>query len=184
MAGNAAEVRGDANAAAGVAANVERRTSSGDNGRGTTAAPATRARDVVRIVGAAVDQIIGLEGEREVGRVGLAHENRAGGAQTLHHGRILGGDKACASLGAAGGNEAGGFERILDGDRNAVQAAARCGRDFVGCCGLGECAIAPQLHNSVERRIHRGDAIEIGGNGGDARGVTLANGGGQIDEGE
>ena len=51
---------------AGVAAQVHGRTAGGDDGAGAAAAAAASPGNVVGVVGAAIDQVIGLAGQGSV----------------------------------------------------------------------------------------------------------------------
>ena len=74
--------------AAGVAAQAERRHPRGDGRALAAAAAARRARPVVGVVRAAVDEVVALEGERDFGDVGLAEDDRARGFKTRDAGRV------------------------------------------------------------------------------------------------
>src|SRR5258708_27726153 len=80
--GEAAEMRGDANAATGVGAETHRRAAGRDDGGFAAAAAARGAGEVVRIVGASVDEVVALDGARKLRHVGLAEEDGAGRAQS------------------------------------------------------------------------------------------------------
>jgi hypothetical protein len=66
--------------------------------------------------------------------------------------------------GAPGGDDALGIEGVLEGDRQAVQRPelGAAGERPVGRRGLLERALRGQLDHSVERRIDRLDAGEMG----------------------
>src|SRR5262249_2213554 len=74
--GDPAEVGGETDAAAGVAADVERGASRGHDRAGAPARSPRGALDVVRIAGAPEDEVVRLVAQREVGRVRLALDDR------------------------------------------------------------------------------------------------------------
>jgi hypothetical protein len=114
-------MRRHANAAAGVGAEPERRTAGGDD-RGFSAAAAARgAGEVVRVIGASIDQIIGLDRSGQFRHVGLAEDDAARGAKPRNRGRIGFGNEIRAALGATGADDAIRLQRILDGNGHAMQ---------------------------------------------------------------
>ena len=87
-AGDAADVGGLADAVAGVAADIERRSAGRDDRAGATAAATGRPREVVRVRGATEDEIVCLVRPRELGRVGLADEDPARRPETADDGGV------------------------------------------------------------------------------------------------
>ena len=77
--------------------------------------------EVPRIVGAAGDQIIRFIVRQELGRVGLAQNDGARGAQACYRGGVLRGLVTQAESAAAQRRQALHIETILYGDRNPVQ---------------------------------------------------------------
>jgi len=117
----AAKMRGNSNAATGVGAKAQRRAAGGDDRRFAAAAASGRAGEVVRIVGASVDEVVGFGCAGEFRYVGLAEDDAAGGAQPGDRRRIGFWHKARAALGAAGADDPDRLQRVLDGDGHAVQ---------------------------------------------------------------
>ena len=66
-------------------------------------------------------------GKGEFRHIGLGHDHRAGGAQTLHHRRIGRGRLALFGehLGAGAGDFAGNVEQVLDTDDGAIEGPER-----------------------------------------------------------
>ncbi|MDZ7685138.1 MAG: hypothetical protein U5O39_09165 [Gammaproteobacteria bacterium] len=109
-----------ADAAAGICANVERRRTRRDDRSCTAAASAGCPRQVERIVGTSVDEIVGLEPEREFRGIGFAHQYGAGVLQPGDAGRVSARAEILASERAPGGNGIDCVEAVLDGHGNAV----------------------------------------------------------------
>jgi hypothetical protein len=157
-----AVVRRQPDRAAEVAAEPERRHAGGDGHRLAAARAAGAPQPVVRIRCAPEDEVRRLPPERELGRVRLSQQNGAGGLRTRDDRRVPLGDEAGEEPGAARGPDAGGVERVLDRERDAVQrtelVAAQHGRLRrarpllrVGCLG----------HDRVQRRIEAVDAALV-----------------------
>ena len=89
---DAAEVGGDADGAADVAAELEEGQPGGDGCRRAAGAAAGGAGKVPGVVGAPEDGVIGLDAAGEGGQVGLAEDDGAGLAQAGDGGRIFLGD--------------------------------------------------------------------------------------------
>jgi hypothetical protein len=103
-----------------VAPEPERRASARHRGALAPAAAAGRACEVVGVSRDAVDKVVCLVGEREIGAVRLADHDRARCPEPLDGGRILLGDECRTSLRPACRHDANRFERILDRDGDAV----------------------------------------------------------------
>ncbi len=82
-----------------IASDVKGRTTGGDDSGGSTATTPGGARQVIRITGAPVNQIVGLERQGELRRIRLPEEDGSGGAQASHNRGIFGRDKGGSSLG-------------------------------------------------------------------------------------
>ena len=110
---------------------------------------------VPRVVGAAEDLVEGLDVARPARRVGLAEHDRTRGLQPGDRGRVLRGDVVGQLDGAARGTDPLGLDRVLDGDRQAVEraelVATRAGR--VGGVGRGSGALGVERDHRVDRRI-------------------------------
>src|SRR5262249_40854540 len=104
-------MRRQTNAAAGVAAQTERRATSRDDRGFSAAAAAGSFRQVVGIPCAPVKQVVGLECQAEFGNVGLSQHDRTGGSEQRHGGGITLGDMLRAAESSAGADQTSGFER-------------------------------------------------------------------------
>jgi hypothetical protein len=124
VAEHAAVVRGIADRAADVAADLEARETCGQRSCGAARGSARRARAIPRIVGHAVDVVIGLKIQQTERHVGLAEEHRAGRLDALDDQIVALSDVAQCAI-APGGGQASHIERLLDRHRHAVQRTAR-----------------------------------------------------------
>ena len=100
----------------------------------------------------------------EVGRIGLADDNAAGGLDTAGYGAVEFGDLVLLEDGAAGVAQAlAGFE-ILDGDGQAVQEAEFVAAHDGGFGGAGgvKGAVAVYVEVSVDGWVDAFDAGEDG----------------------
>jgi hypothetical protein len=162
--GNPAAVRRPADTGRRVTADVKRRPAGGHDRRRPAAAAPRRARQIVGVIGAPVDQVIGLPGQGQLRRVRFAEQDRPRRAQAGHRGGILGGHKAGAPDGLARGDDACRIQRVLDSHGHAVQGPedlpAREGG--IGGMGLHLGGVGAQLHDRVQRWIHGVDALKIG----------------------
>ena len=161
---DAAEVRGQSDAAAGVAAEVERRAACRDDGCCAAAGATGGAFGIERVAGLSVDEVVGFAGEGELRRVGLAHQDRSGGAQAGCDGGVGLGDEVLAAERASGGDHALGVVRVLEGDRRAVQRSelVAAGDGGVGLGGFFAGAIGAELDDGVEGRVDLVDAGQVG----------------------
>ena len=129
VADDAAERRRDATGSAGVGAEPGDRHAVGyrDGGAGRTAAGNTPRRAIPGRARRAVMRIDPEAGEGELGHVGAAQRNKAGGQHPLHHGRVRRGGRRIGQRARAGRRRlAGDVEQVLQADRNAgVPARAR-----------------------------------------------------------
>src|SRR4029077_10273512 len=87
--GDTTVVRWFADTAAAVRADAEGRAARRDNGRLTATATAGRALQVVRIIGAAVESIIGLIRHRKIGDVADPDNDRPGSPQPRNDGCVF-----------------------------------------------------------------------------------------------
>ena len=156
-------MRRDADAATGVGAEAERRTAGGDNRGLATAAAARRARKVVGIIGPPVDQIVRLGRAREFGHIGLAKDDAAGRTQPCDRGGVRLGHEIGSALGAAGADHTGGFQRVLDGDGDAVKRTLdfAAGERRVGFIGLFPRRLRGQLNDRIEFGVDLGDPLQM-----------------------
>ena len=121
QADGAAVARGDADGAADVGAEAERRQPRRERGRLAPGRAAGRAVGVPRVARRPVDPVAGLPPEGELRQVRLAHEDRAGPAQPRHRlgvarRHVVGEEERAARRG-----QAGDVQRVLGGERHAVQ---------------------------------------------------------------
>ncbi len=163
--GRAAEVRRDAETPTGIAADLERRATRRQDGCGPSAAASGSPIEIVRIVRAAVHDVVGLVRQGEFGRVGLPEQNRTGTAKSGNDGGVLFRNERGPPLSTAGADDPGGIEVVFDGHRNPVQRARHdAGRERgIGGTCLFEGLFAGYLNHSVQRRIDRLDPIEVSG---------------------
>ena len=99
--GQAAEVRGQPRARARVGAEPAGRAARGDDRGLAAAAAAGRAVEVVGVVRAAVDRVVGLDAAAPRRAVRLAEQDRAGGPQPRDRGRVASPGRRCARSGDA-----------------------------------------------------------------------------------
>src|SRR5690349_572496 len=131
---DAAVVRRDADRAAAVAADASRDAARGDGCGFTAARPARSAREIPGIICAPVKNVVGLIGHEEFGRVGIADEDGAGGAQASDERSVGWRDVVSTQAGTGGASPTGDVNRTLDADRNAVERAEffAAARHFAG----------------------------------------------------
>ena len=123
---------------------------------------AARTRDIKRVVGAAVNLVVGLEAprQRQLRGVGLAENDSAGIAQSPDHGRIVVGDELTPSGGTAGGDDASRIQRVLDGDGDAVQRSPRLAscKLRIGRFRFGLGTLSRELHHRIQLAVDLFDA--------------------------
>ena len=161
---NPAEMGGQADAAGGIAAEPERRSAGRDQSRFTTARSAGTPRLIVRIVSAAVNEVVGLESEKQVGQVSARDGDCAGGAQAGHQrGVVLRGRGVAQSQSARATTGAGHFDGVLDGKRHAIEWAKRLAArvPFIGRPGALARLIREHFHHGIQARIYLGDTVQV-----------------------
>ena len=164
---DAAEMRGHANRAAAVAAHSARRHPCGDSCGLAAARSAGRALEIPRIVGAAVEQVVGFPRHQKLGSVGYAQHNCAGIFQPVTERRILRRDESGPQTRSRFATQTGTLERTLDADGNAVQRAERTTGGFtVGHSrfrhqGLEPDACRVDMNVSIQLRIQPLDLREM-----------------------
>jgi hypothetical protein len=94
------------NTAAGVGAETERRAAGRDNGGFAAAAAARRAGEVIGIVGASIDQIVGLDRTGQFRHIGLSEDDPARGTKPGDRRGIGLGNEIRTALGAARADDA------------------------------------------------------------------------------
>jgi hypothetical protein len=119
--GDAAEGRGNAQRAADVVAEAERRSAGGDQRRFAAPAAAAGSFHIPRIVGAAVERIVAFGVDEQLRDVGLGDRDRAGGPQRRDIGVVLGFHHRAARRQSERRCGAGEIEAFLDGDRQTGQ---------------------------------------------------------------
>jgi hypothetical protein len=125
--------------------------------------PGVRACEIIRIIGAAIDEIVRLDRAGQFRHIGLAENDGARGAQPRHRRCIRFWHVVRPALGAAGADDAGRFQRILDRHRHAMQRsfdlAARQRR--IGFVCLFSRRLGRQLNDGVELGVDRCDPLQM-----------------------
>ncbi len=147
-----------------VAAQAEGGSARGDQRGLATARSTGCTREVVRIIGAAVDQVVAFEGKQEVRQICSCERNGAGGAQTRHHRGIP--DRRCGRLPPERSGRAHRpfhFDRILDRKRNACQRTQLSAvRPLpIHLPGGLPGTFRQHLYHRLQLRIHAFDALEM-----------------------
>ena len=106
---------------AGVRAAGDRHHAAGERDRCTAGGAAASFRQVVRVARCAEDTVEGLRAGTELGDVGFAEEDGAGGAHARDEQVVLCGDVVFEEGRAEGGADAGGFEEVLVRDGQTMQ---------------------------------------------------------------
>ena len=160
--GNAAEVRRQSDAPAEIAANVEERSTGGEDRDGPAARSTRRAREVVRIVRPPVNEIVGVVGKRELGCIGLPDENRTASTHARDGGRVGCGNMVGTAERRVSCPHVGRVESVLDGHGNAVKRSqpGTRGHRTVSLLRLGECALTTKMHDRIQSRIDGIDAVQ------------------------
>ena len=147
--GDAAAHAGRNDAAAGFAADGESDQSSGGGGAGAGARSGGALFEQPGIHGLATEPDV-VEGERAEAELG--EQDGAGGVQALDDGGVFCGNAIAKRLGAIGGGDSGGVEKIFSAPGNSVQRAAifSCGDFGVGLFGLwkGESLVSVMTQRS------------------------------------
>ncbi len=122
-AGDPAEVARDANRSTVVRADAERAHAGGDR-RGLAARGSARRAPVhVRVVSRAVDEVVRVVVDRELGDVGLAEQDRAGATQVADHDGVLCRDVALQQLRPIGAGHPSDLDGLLGRERHTMQRA-------------------------------------------------------------
>ena len=145
-----------------IAADAQGRHTGGDS-RGLSAAGAAGgAAGHPRVLGAPVDQVVGLPPQGELRHVGLGDKDSAGVLQPLHHGGVGRRDVVLEEPGTAGSANAGGVHAVFHGERHAVQRPP-----IVAPQDRGLRLPGPVHHpigksdQGVQRRVHGINAVEV-----------------------
>ena len=147
-----AKRRGDAQRAADVIAEPERRSAGRDHGRLAAARAAARSRQIPRIVGPAVQWVVGLGIDHELRHIGLGDRNRARRAPSRHIGIVAALDVVTARRQSERRCRAGEIEAFLDGHRQAGKRAE--------CVAAGQRLVDVRGGRSGALRQIRGDGVE------------------------
>ena len=125
-----------------------------------------------RVVGVACGAehlVEGVRAEAELGHVGLADDDGAGGLHARRHQPVLLGNEVGHQRRAQRGGQAFGVRQVLDGLRQAVHPAARSLARFaarqLGIAGLGlgqQFIVGPQADEGVVRGVEPVDARQVG----------------------
>ena len=160
-AGYAAEAGRDADAAAAVAAGGQGAEAGGQRRRRAATAAAGRVVGVPRVAAGFADEVLGGAGLSELGCVGLAQDDGAGGLDALDDDGVDLRHPVSEYGGAQGGGHALGQLQVLDGDGDAVErpqsVAAPDG--FVGSAGIGQRLIRAEGQVGAEPRVQLVDAL-------------------------
>ncbi len=155
---DAAVVRGHAQRAADIGAELERHVARGERRRRSSRRAARRPSQVPGVVGPPVDVVVALPiGERER-NVGLAEDDGAGGLQARNRESILLGPEVLGCRKAPRGGQAGDVIGFLDGHRHAQQRTALALRQRrVGRLGSSPRPVEVPHHDRVDRLVARLD---------------------------
>ena len=147
--GDAAVVRGQADRAAEIAADAERREPGGDCGRFTPAGAAGGSLGVPGVDGATEDEVVRFPPERELGGVRLRDRDAPRSGKPVDDDGSPVGHVVGEEPGAAGRAHAGDVERVLDRERHAVQRT-----DLIAPSD-GRLGLSRPLLGAVDRRHDR-----------------------------
>ncbi len=150
-------------AAAAVGPDAQCGAARGHQGRGAAAAAARCARQIERIVGAAVEVVVRFAAAAHLGNVRETEHDGAFGAQSRHCGRVTFGGGAQHRT-ATGAFESGDVHDVLDHHRQSMRPANRstAGDTGVGfVCGGQALLRIGGLHERVQRGIDFVDAREV-----------------------
>ena len=114
-------MRGDANRAGEIGADLERRHAGSQRCRRAAARSARCALDIPRIVGAAEDGIAGLVVGQQHGHIGLPDEDAAGGSEARSNSAVFLRYIIGQRRKSDGGAHAGGQVRILQREGHAME---------------------------------------------------------------
>lgn len=163
-AGDAAERGRDLHAAAEVGAEPQRRPARGDDRSLAAAADAGRAAQVPGVVRPAVERIVRFQVEQGPRDVRRPEYDRPGGPQPRHVFVVLGRERVGPRRQAEGRGRAGEVQRLLHGDRHAVQRASALtpGDRGVGLAGFGAGPRRRRVDDGIEGGVDRLDAPKVG----------------------
>ena len=152
--GDAAERRGNAQAAADIVAEPKRRSAGGDQRRLTAARAAARPFQIPRIVGAAVQRIVGFGINQQLRRVALGDRDGAGGKERGDVRIVFAFDRVAPRRQPEGRGGAGEIETLLDRDRQSGE------RTKLVAARAGLVDVRGSLARAVEQRD--GHGVELG----------------------
>ena len=176
------EVGGVAQRAAEVAAVGNGQHARGQRRAGAAARPAGALAEVVGVPRDAVDLVVGVRAQPELGDVGLADAEGPGVPQPLDEHRVGPGDVAGVDARPARAHEALGVLQVLERDRQPVQRPERGARRLarIRLVGQGEARLVGKLgDDGVDRRVHPPDLRQVSGHDLARRHLTARDPGGQ-----
>ena len=143
----------------------ERRSARRDQRRFPAAAAAGSARGVIGVIGGAENEVVAFEGEEQIGQIGFGDRDRTGAAQPADERGIFAARarRCLAAQRPRCADAACEFDRILDGEWNAVQRARRFtssdGR--IGGARLCDRLIFEDLDRRVESGVDQADLFQM-----------------------
>ena len=163
-AGDPRAVRRETHASPGIAPQAERRTSRRDDGRLAAAASPRRQVQVIGVVRAAVNQVVGLPRPSQFRAIGFSQQNGSGLAQALHHHGVFVRNVVRAALGSARADHSLRLDGVFQRERHAVQGADHISprQRLVGMARFLESLLGTNLHDGVQAGIHFLDSFQAG----------------------
>ena len=163
VAGDAAIVGRYANAAAGVAAEPQGRSSRRNDGRLAAATAPRRAAQIMGIVSSAVHQVVALIDEAQFRHIGLPEENGTTGPQPGDDSGILLGHVRSAAARSGTGHQPCRIQGIFDGKGHPVQRPEQrsLGQQLIGSARLPEGRFGIPLHDGIQARIDLGNPFKM-----------------------
>ncbi len=162
QAGDAAGIGGIADRTAEIIAMRDRAHAGSDRRRGAAAGATRRQPAAPRIMGRAVQIVVGEPAVRERRRVGAPDDDGTRLAEIRDHRAVLGGDDVAECDHAIGGGVTALINIDLDRDRHAMQRAELGARFHLGIRGIrgGQRFVGEHLDHGIQCRVDRGDTVE------------------------
>ena len=159
----AAEGRRHPDRAAAVAADVERRHPGDGRDRGTAGRAAGRARRVPRVAGVAGERAVAQALPAQLRRRGLAQQRRARLEQPRHDGGVLRVGLVARGERPLARRPAGDQREVLDRGGDPVERAPLLARrpPALARAGRVQRPIRVDEHEGVQRRVERGDRVQV-----------------------
>ena len=163
--GDAAAVRRVAERTADVVAQADRRHARGQRRGFAATRPAGRQVGVPRVPGEPAQRAVGVDAQAEVGQVGPPDRDGSRGPHALDDGGVGRGHGVGQRRHALGGGRALHVDVLLDREGHPVEHAQglACRPALVGAPGRGERRLGQHDGDGVQGRVHRLDALEVGG---------------------